>query len=988
MEGITCFDELSQAKGLKITHINVRSIIKKIDQIRLLLADSKIDVLTVSETWLKPHLHSDLISIQGFSELRLDRQLRAGKKRGGGLLTYINTKHVSSCESLTDMNSSNDFIEAQWSLLHRAHCKNIVICNVYRPPTGDLSKAMNYLDDCLKSINLSKVHVFILGDMNVNFKNKSSPAFKKVTFFAQSNGLWQYITNSTRNTDKTSSLLDIAFSNSNFIEQSGTLEHFISDHQPIFLVHKKGRDKRDSVKFSGRSYRNFDKNKFKEHLLGAGWREFGNITDPELAWDYILSKITLVLDQMCPVRTFHIKNYRPDWMTDELIEQTKDRDYFYKQAKKRGDKDTWNIARYLRNVTNSNIRAAKRDFVLEQLHENENNAKKFWKTIHSVIPSCKTPTSQEILLKDNGRKINRDEVAPYINDFFINVGNSKAPSPVPDNNSANIEDPFPVPDSNGANLNDVVPNPHLMSSGSFPHLERFVCLREAEVSRVLKDVNIYKSSGLDNLSSYIIKEAFTILLPKITKMYNLSFEKAIFPEKWKKALVIPIPKTGNLTNVQNYRPISLLPLPGKILEKLAHIQLTDFLEGNELLSTAQHGFRKQHSTIDAIAQFTSYVNTKMDSNQTVLATYIDFKKAFDCVQHNVLIEKLSSLGINHTVIDWIGSYLTNRQQRVLANSIYSNFKSVTQGVPQGSVLGPLFYIVYANDLSKIFKKCEATYYADDTVLFTANVNFAESVQKLQGDIDALMEWCKENSIFVNTSKTKIMTFGSPSKLSKLPEFEIKYDGTPLQNVTSYKYLGMTMDNQLNYKLHINKVISSVSGKLKQFQRMRSFLSVKAAVLVYKSMLLPILEYGDIFLSAASVANRKKLQTLQNKGLRCALNKGIDVSSDSSHTEARLLKLKFRREQHMLNYMYDWSRNPEKLNNRSVLGIKTRSHSKRLLKIRKPRTEKFKKSLAYQGPNKWNSLSQEYHQIPSKAAFKVRIGAHILQKTKPEGWSLD
>ena len=420
--------------------------------------------------------------------------------------------------------------------------------------------------------------------------------------------------------------------------------------------------------------------------------------------------------------------------------------------------------------------------------------------------------------------------------------------------------------------------------------------------------------------------------------------------------------------------------PGKILEKLTHVQLSGFLEDNILLSTAQHGFRKKHSTKDAIAQFTNYANAKMDANQVVLATYIDFKKAFDCVQHNLLIKKLTDMGITGAVSKWIGSYLDGRQQRVLANNTYSSYLRVTQGVPHGSVLGPLFYIVYANDLATVFKNCDAAYYADDTVLYTADTNFADSVQKLQQDISHLSDWCKENSIFVNASKTKAMVFGGTNRIKNLPDFEIQYDNEPLQIVTSYKYLGMTNDSQLNYKLHINKVVSSVSCKLKLFQRMRNFLNVKAALLVYKSMMLPILEYGDVFLSAASVAGRKKLQTLQNKGLRCALNKGMEESSDVTHLEAGLLKLKYRREQHVLNFMYDWSLDSSKLKKSPALGVKTRSQSKRLLKIKKTRTEKYKKCLAYNGPSKWNALSKDSHQIASKLAFKSHTEAHMLRRS--------
>ena len=276
---------------------------------------------------------------------------------------------------------------------------------------------------------MSKTDVFLLGDFNVNYKIKTSPSYKKFNFFAQSNSLTQHINTTTRNTDKSKSLIDLALTNSKFISQSGTLEHFISDHQPIYIVHKKARDARRTVKFEGRSYRNFDKDLFRTKLGDLNWHEFYNLTSPEDAWSFILNGITTILDQMCPIRTFNIKNYRPDWMSKELIELAKDRDYFYNKAKKQGDEDSWRIAKYLRNITNISIRQAKRDFVLNELDQNERDPKKFWKTIRKVIPDANKSkvSEQEILLKDGNKQIEKENVAHFVNEFFINVGNIDAP---------------------------------------------------------------------------------------------------------------------------------------------------------------------------------------------------------------------------------------------------------------------------------------------------------------------------------------------------------------------------------------------------------------------------------------------------------------------------------------------------------------------------------------------------------------------------------
>ena len=231
---------LRQVKGFKAVHLNIRSLPKKIDQLRILLHDSGIDVFTISETWLKESLNSKLFDIEGFNSYRLDRAGNCkNKKRGGGLITYIHSKHAASTVSLGNLDASVRDIEVQWLKICRPHCKDVIIGNLYRPPTGKLANAIEYIDECLKSLNLTKNDVFILGDINVNYKNKSSTEYKKLNFFAKSNGLSQLTSSTTRNTQTSKSLHDIILTNSKYVSEAGTLEHYISDHQPVYVVKKK-----------------------------------------------------------------------------------------------------------------------------------------------------------------------------------------------------------------------------------------------------------------------------------------------------------------------------------------------------------------------------------------------------------------------------------------------------------------------------------------------------------------------------------------------------------------------------------------------------------------------------------------------------------------------------------------------------------------------------------------------------------------------------
>ena len=224
--------------------------------------------------------------------------------------------------------------------------------------------------------------------------------------------------------------------------------------------------------------------------------------------------------------------------------------------------------------------------------------------------------------------------------------------------------------------------------------------------------------------------------------------------------VVSIPKTGDLTNVNNYRPISLLPTPGKILEKIVHAQIEEYIEDEELLSNHQYGFRKQHSTIHAVSQLLNHVFTNFNNSISTVALFIDFRKAFDCLQYPILLRKLRSLNLSQQVLDWLKNYLTDRTQITTANGVNSESKTVKQVVPQGLILGPLLYIIYANDLASTITHSKIALYADDTVIYSSSKDINKALRNIQKDLDQLAIWCTNNSIHINPDKTKFLIFST------------------------------------------------------------------------------------------------------------------------------------------------------------------------------------------------------------------------------------
>ena len=446
MHNTTNFHTLHQMKGLKLVHINIRSLFPKIDQLRIILENSPIDIITLSETWLNTSVDSKMVDIKGFKLFRLDRKNPDNRKRrGGGLLVYINIKLAQGAKSLENHNTLNGDIEAQWIEIEREHARNVVLCNLYRPPAGNVESAFNSLNKTLASLMSRKKDLFLLGDLNINYKNKLSVAYKKLSFFEKVHNLNQLITTDTRITKNTSTLIDLVLTNAQYIQHAGTLDTFISDHQPIFVVKKKQRSYKERANFEGRNYTKYDPDKFRNNHLDANWEKFYQGDEVDIKWGQMYGEIVRELNKQCPIEKFKQKLTKPPFLTADLLQQIKDRDYFYRKAKRTLNQDDWNIAKHLRNQTNRNIRNAKAQYTITQLNACGKNTSKFWRLIKEIVPNKKQHLKDQIRLKNGNNPIDADATADYINEFFINVGNTAKPSTAPTLTGIDQQRPPPSP---------------------------------------------------------------------------------------------------------------------------------------------------------------------------------------------------------------------------------------------------------------------------------------------------------------------------------------------------------------------------------------------------------------------------------------------------------------------------------------------------------------------------------------------------------------
>ena len=590
--------DIKNAKGLHIAHLNVRSLVNKWDNIKANFTDSGLHILTFSETWLHDNLPSNLFDLgPEYTLIRNDRKWNDSNntqlpfKKGGGICMYIK------------------------NVLQKPN-KIILIGNLYRPPQGDISKCIDYLEEVLSDLDRQKIEVYLMGDINIDIMDRNNNHVKDLLNSTKQFGLLQLIEEPTSYSQIKDSCLDIVFTNSDIIANSGVCNLNISDHQMILLSRKKAKFEKQKCEFIGRSYRNYNKEIFQEHIRNANWDFLYNELPIDDQWFYFEKNISNIIDIMCPKKTFRINQIKQLWITPRLLELILDKDRALKNAKKIKNVELWKEAKRLRNVCTNRLRKAKADYVREQLEIHSNHQNFFLKNIQEVLPN-KSKGTKPIILKDQMQhtEVDYNETADYINNFFINIGPNLA-----------------------KDCNQNWQYKGVIFYHSLSDIETSI-----EIIELCKCININKSSCVDNLSSEILRDAFLAIPNILCDLFNNCFNTATIPNIWKHAKVTPLPKGGDSQLVSNYRPISLLPLLSKLIEKIVHRRLYTYLSTWNLLDEKQGGFRPGYSTVTTCSFFTNDIYTANNNNDVTIAVLIDAMKAFDTVNHQILIKKITKI---------------------------------------------------------------------------------------------------------------------------------------------------------------------------------------------------------------------------------------------------------------------------------------------------------------------------------------------------------
>ena len=742
-------------RGTHLAHLNLQSLNNKFELVKIQIRELGFHIFTFSESWLTCNIPDTLVNIEGYNIIRLDRNWKedgkVGVKKGGGVGFYIRDDLTYSQDGLQQYNVSCKDIECSWLRLLNSNAKDIILCVVYRPPSGNVETFCNTLVKTMEEIgNNFNNEIIIMGDFNINYLDKNDIHTKLLAQMELNTGLKQQIIDPTRGAN----VIDLIFTNSQDVANSGVINLNISDHDLIFVTKKKETKKRRQVSFKGRSYRNYNKETLQNYLRETNWDEFWLLTDPNDCWGYIHRTIKLELDRMCPLKERKVKQSNEPWLTNGILEAIHDKDQAWKLAKRTGNEEDVARARRLRNSVKDIIRRAKKDFIQEELVRDETAPKKFWEKINHLLPSKDSGNSIRLMDKENKVIIEEKALPDYVNTFFTGIG-PKLANKFSDDWTADL------PAFHGDKIGQI-------------HIDL------GEVEKLVKDINTCKASSVKFISATVLKDAFSVITRQLCFMYNLSFTSGIFPDDWKIANVIPLRKGGDSMDVNNLRPVSLLPLPGKLAERLMHTHVSKFVEENGLITDKQGGFRKGRSTIATVADLTDEVLLGLNSKEYTLASFIDLKKAFDTINHRILLKKLPFFGLNNSIINWIGNYLTNRSQRCTVNGTTSGELAITCGVPQGSILGPLLFLLYVNDVNTNLLHTNVLLYADDTVIFAKHEDEGMAHLWVSMDLFLLQKWCNRNQLTINLAKTKLMLFGTKNMLKRSRKQDICLSGMKLR----------------------------------------------------------------------------------------------------------------------------------------------------------------------------------------------------------------
>jgi ribonucleases P/MRP protein subunit RPP40 len=913
--------------------VNARSIVNKRDELELYVLEEKPDLIGITETWLTISIEDAELNIEGYTLLRKDRIL-GNKLRGGGVLLYIkNSINVVLREDF----SNKHFEESIWCDLELGGEKTLIgIC--YRPP--DSSKVQD--EALLKCIDhaASKGKVLIMGDFNfaeIDWKNSHSDESNLFTKCINDNYLIQCVDSSTRGKN----VLDLIFvTEENMIENLKVGELFdSSDHQIIRWTFIACKDKIQTCdKQKTFNYFKADYNQIRLEAELINWSEVVEGVDCQSDFLRFKSALEVLRNKFVPLKK--LNNNKCKWVNKTVIKCRRAK--FKAWENYNLNRNEISLDKYKSKLKKSRDinRIAKRNFEKKLSDNIKNDSKSFYSYIRS-----KQRTKDKVgpLKNSVGDVVTDDkEAANLLNNYFSSVFTIEDCSIIPE--------PILVFDQN------------LMGPGL-----SLMEITHVTVENKLENLNVSKCPGLDELHPKLLFELRKIIAKPLSVLYNSSLRSGVVPNEWKEAGVTPLFKKGKKSDAQNYRPVSLTSLVCKIMESILKDEILNHINKHSLIRQSQHGFTKGRSCLTNLLEFLETVTYNLDEGKSVDIIYLDFAKAFDKVPYQRLFKKLFSHGIRGQILEWVKHWLLGRKQKVSINKAYSGWQSVESGVPQGSVLGPLLFLIYINDLDvNIMSKLSK--FADDTKLFNSVADTLE-VEKLRDDLKRVYQWSLDWQMLFNADKCTVMHMGRSNL-----KFDYRLGNNVLKNCEQERDLGVIINCNGKQSEQCNVAVKKANAILGMIKRNIEFKSKENVIRLYKSLVRPRLEFCVQAWSPYLKKDIDVIERVQRRATKLIEGYGKLSYADRLY-RTKLIPLEKRRVRGDLIQVFKMIKGFDKIDYRSYFEIsqdkRTRGHSLKLIK-RRCNGELRKHFFTQRVVDSWNGLPQIVVDADTINTFKNRL----------------
>ena len=933
---------ISEFQSLRGTHkkdflvlsFNIRSFNANFDKLSPIFNNvPSPDILVLCETWFN---QNNVCEIPNYSSSHSFRNETNGR---GGVSIYV--KDSFSSHSVSEFCFSNPTIEI--------NCMKVLIgdswifvLGIYRPQGDSISNFSEEIYEILSALGARQKKVILTGDVNVNLlrENTVNDTFLNCM---HSFHLLPIISKPTRFpviTNHSPSLIDHIWTNSSSAKISGIISTDISDHCPIFVLmtfNSINSEEKIKISFRCRSMQN--KELFYQKISNFDWNSIQCDNIDEYTQKF-LHTINKIFCDCFPIKTKYIslKRFKNPWITNEILELIKLKSTYFLFL--RQNLITQAVNNSLKNKVNQAVRKAKTEYLRMKFGSFRNDMRRTWDLIRTVLSQTKKNNTIKYILFNNVEVFDQLEMANLFNEYFCQI-------PV------ELEAKIPSSRLNPLDFVTKVDASIFLKPVSIPECET-----------IIKKLNNSKCN-IDTLPVTLFKEVSNVLSPLIVNLVNRCFLTGVFPDTLKIACVTPIYKKGDKNLISNYRPIAVVHYLSKIIEKLLFNRLSDFFKKFDVIHSNQFGFMPGKSTSDAMIQLIDFFYNVIDSKEYSIALFIDYQKAFDTVNHNILLKKLELYGIRGRPLELINSYLSNRSQFVKIGNSYSNKLSCNIGLPQGSTLAPLFFILYINDMHKISSKFHTVLFADDTTLLFRNKNFQDLVDTCNLELIKFKEWTNANKLSLNVNKTSAMVV---SNRNYPVDFSIRYNDLEIEICREVTFLGVKLDHNLKFDSHCRHVSNKISKSIGILYKLSNYLSKNTLVSIYYSLVYPYLYYCNIVWGNTFANHLYHIVKLQKRAVRILCQAPFLSHSEPLFKNLKILTLTDVHKYQVLIYMY--KHHDVLFENFSNHGYSTRNTSNIRSAFR--RTVLSRRSIRCIGPNYWNNIPISLKCLGKIENFKYRL----------------